>query len=152
MWCGVPLIQAGAPLDFEPIKTEVEYLDGFERLDGPATVALSIGPEGVELKELMPGSRSVMISTESIISARVTGPLKRVGSVETRPSGWLRLKAGGQQPEQHRSALTLRYRDEDGTEISVVFERLDSVGADVLKRIGRTISLLIRLKAEQSSN
>jgi hypothetical protein len=146
IWCGVPVISESGPLDFEPLKAEVEYIEGFERLDGPAPVGLVVGPSGLEIRELMPGTRSILIPIELLVSAGVTGPLRSVGTPPRRSaSGWLRLKANDEPGENRRSALTLKHRL-DGESQTVVFERNDEVGVEVLRRIARTITLLIRLQ------
>jgi hypothetical protein len=144
IWCGVPVIRANQPLNFEPLKAEVEYLDGLERLDGPANVNIIVSPSGVEVSEQMPGTRSILLPVESLISARATGPLRSVGGKpRPSPSGWLRLNAPAPGEEKVRSALTLKY-EMDGEMRELVLERNDSGGADVLRRMARTIESLMR--------
>jgi hypothetical protein len=152
IWCGVPLISDGEPLDFEPLKAEVEYIEGFERLDGPAPVGLVVSPSGVEVREQMPGTRSIQIPIDLLVSASVTGPLRSVGTPPRRSaSGWLRLKSTDESLTKRRSALTLKHRL-DGEIQTVVFERNDEVGGEVLRRIARTIALLIRLGGAQADS
>jgi hypothetical protein len=146
----VPIISEGGPLDFEPLKAEVEYVEGFERLDGPAPVGIVVGPSGVEVRELMPGTRSILIPPGLLVSASVTGPLRSVGTPPRRSaSGWLRLRSNDEPADNRRSALTLKHRL-DGETQTVVFERNDEVGVEVLRRIARTITLLIRLEGTKA--
>src|ERR1051325_11020811 len=67
IWCGVPLIDRGKPSSFDPTRVEIDYLDGIERLDNPAPVKLLISADGLEVTELMPGSRSIKIAAASLI-------------------------------------------------------------------------------------
>ena len=147
IWCGLPLVRPGAAIEFDPIHAEVSYLEGFDRLDGPAPVELVVTPTAVEVHEMMPGTRSIVLPVVSIIAANVTGPLKRVGSPTIKESsGWLRIKGSDQPNDLQRSALTLKYQT-DGEVMSVVFERTDANGLEHLRRIARTIKLLVKVKS-----
>jgi hypothetical protein len=128
----------------------VSYLDGFERLDGPATVELAVGPAGVEIREMMPGTRSILLPLEQITGASVAGPLRSVGSQPRKgSSGWLRLRNTSDQPEAGRVALTLKFREE-GEDRTVVFERDDTGAIDPLRRIARTITMLIKFNSGET--
>jgi hypothetical protein len=143
MWCGLPLHEPGSPISFETIRAEVNYLDGFERLDGPATMELAVSPTGVEIRELMPGTRSILIPVASIVGASVTGPLRTVGSHQRKgTSGWVKLTADDDS-QQGRVALSLKCKLQ-GEDLTVIFEREDKTGLDALSRIARTINLLVR--------
>jgi len=128
------------------MKTEVDYVEGFDRLDGPATVALTIAPDGLEVRELMPGTRTIRIPPESIVSASVTGPLRRVGQ-PSGSTGWLRRKAASGQLPSQRASLSIKYREEGEIKV-VVFERTDAAGMDVIRRFARTIAMLVRKSSE----
>jgi len=145
IWCGVPLVNRESKPDFEPVRAEVEYIEGFERIDGPATVSLTIGPQGIEIKELFPGTRSVVIASDQLLTVSFAGPLRRVGLLRSQKTvGWLRRNTAEKRTRKNRSALTIKY-SEDGETRALVVERSDENGPEVLQRLARTIRLLIRL-------
>src|SRR5262249_25494147 len=115
------------------------------RIDGPATVSLTVSPEGIEIRELFPGTRSVIIGARQLSTVSFAGPLRRVGILNsTRAAGWLRKTGSKKTARRNRSTLTIKYSDEGETRALVV-ERIDEGGPEVLQRLARTIRLLIRL-------
>ncbi|HKY05981.1 MAG TPA: hypothetical protein VJQ56_13885, partial [Blastocatellia bacterium] len=71
LWCGVPLIDEATIEYFQTTEIEVGYLGGIERLDNPCPVKLVVGPSGLEVSEVMPGSRVIKIAPDQLTGARV---------------------------------------------------------------------------------
>ncbi len=123
----------------------------------PAPVRLTISVEGIEVTELMPGSRSEKIEAGSIIEARVVDASAVVEGERVRPRWWwfafgpLALAIPGkQQPDvkQHDYILTIKYRS--GDEIhNAVFHRQDRSGLAVVEGLSRIISTLIQMRTSE---
>src|ERR1051325_9518803 len=73
LWCGAPIVNSPNPPVFEPTQAELDYVKGLERLDDPTPVRLSISESGIEIVEIMPGSRRIVIAAGDVVDARVTG-------------------------------------------------------------------------------
>jgi len=71
IWCGVPITGSGQPTNIATTKVEIGYLDGIDRFEDSGPVRLIISGEGIEVAELIPGSRSVKIPACSVLGARV---------------------------------------------------------------------------------
>jgi hypothetical protein len=159
IWCGLPLVDKGAPGSFEPTRAEVDYLDGIERLDEPLPVRLLINSAGIEVSEQMPGSRSVHIAARSIIDAiTIDGSL----TVDARPERtplwrylilpfgaghFFKRKSEPAKQKQHDYILLIRYSSEGGVR-SAVFHRQDRAGLAVLEGLARIINMLARITKE----
>jgi hypothetical protein len=157
IWCGVPLVDRGAPDRFETTRVEIDYLDGIERLDNPAPVRLVISSEGLEISELMPGSRTFKISAEAIVAATVIDASTTIEGKKVRPR-WLWFALGPfaaavparQMPDEkkHEYILNIKYRvDED--ERNAVFQRADRLGLHALEGLAKIIRVLIKVKSKK---
>lgn len=153
IWCGTPMVEAGTPSSFETTRTEIDYLEGIDRLADPGPVKLSIGPEGIEVTELMPGSRTVRIAAGSIIradaiDASTTGPpaKKRLSLWRTliTPFSWDGWKAEPSEAMAYDYLLAVRYTE--GEEIrNAVFHRQDRAGRAMVEGLARIINMLVKL-------
>ena len=151
IWCGVPLIDRGAPGSFETTRVEIDYVDGIERLDNPVPVRLIISSEGLEISELMPGSRTFKITAEAIIDATVVDASTTIEGKKARP-GWLWFALGPfaakkLPDEKHDYILNITYRV-DEEERNAVFQRSDRLGLHALEGLAKIIRVLIRLREQ----
>jgi hypothetical protein len=151
----MPLINQGDPSSFDATRVEIDYLDGIERLDNPAPVRLTISADGLEVRELMPGSRIVNIEAGSLVQAIVVdGSTITEGKQVRRPLWWLALGPfalivkGKKKPDEkrHDYLLTVKYRA-GGHERNAVFHREDRAGLVVVEGLARIINSLIRMKS-----
>ena len=159
IWCGIPIVDGGSPAIFEATRVEIDYLDGIARLDNPAPVRLVIDSDGIEVSELMPGSRKIKIDAESIISADVIDASVAVESkprriplwrILTAPFGLRGWKDERVETKQHDYMLTIRYKA--GNEImSAVFHRQDRIGLSIVEGLARIINMLVKIKSSRSS-
>jgi hypothetical protein len=159
IWCGSPIIEGGNPISFDATQIEIDYLDGIERLDDPTPVRLRIDSDGVEVCELMPGSRTIRLPAESLIRADVVD-----ASVQVKPKRerriWRKILlfpfgfGGGKDEEvettQYDYVLTIRYKNGDGTR-NAVFHRQDRAGLSIVEGLARIINMLARMKSNSSS-
>ncbi|MGA9767624.1 MAG: hypothetical protein WBV94_01180 [Blastocatellia bacterium] len=160
IWCGIPIIQGGAPLSFDTTRVEIDYLDGIERLDNPAPMRLVINRDGLEISELMPGTRTIRIAAESIIRADVVDASTEVEpkrapfpflKILIFPFGLLLSKKKPTDPKLHDYLLNIRYKA--GGEIrNAVFHRQDRAGLSIVEGLARIINMLVRLQTGKSSD
>jgi hypothetical protein len=160
IWCGSPIVEGGNPISFDPTQIEIEYLDGIERLDDPTPVRLRIDANGVEVTELMPGSRTIRLPAESLIRADVVDASVVVEPTRERRPLWKMLllpftfASGGEgeivEMTQYDYVLTIRYKNGDGTR-NAVFHRQDRAGLSIVEGLARIINMLARLKSNSSS-
>lgn len=154
LWCGVPIIDGAGSPRFETTKVELEYLGGIERLDDPTPVKLIISIEGIELTEIMPGSRMVAISASAIIGAQVVdASTKEEGGHAPRPWYWWIMlgpfamavkRRKLPDVKKHDYLLTIKYKE--GDEIrNAVFHREDSVGLTMVTGLAKIINSVARL-------
>ena len=156
LWCGAPLINSPLPPVFEPTQAELDYVGGIERLDDPTPVRLAISEAGIEIVEIMPGSRKILIPAAAVIDARVTGAGGPT-PVKTKPQPWwVRLgrsvsrKSRRPQMSAEESpdyTLTIRYQ-EDGEERSAVFKRSGGAGLSMIRGVARSVASLVRIRVE----
>jgi hypothetical protein len=160
IWCGVPIVDRGAPEDFAPTRIEIDYLDGIERFDDSATVRMVISRDGIEISETVPGSRKFKIPAGSIIEATVVDGSTIVEGKRARPSPWWWLALGpfalavpGKKTpdtKNHDYLLAIKYKE--GTEIrTAVFHREDRAGLPVVEGLARIVRTLVRLQSEGSN-
>lgn len=157
IWCGVPIVDRGAPEEFAATKIEIDYLDGIERLDDAATVRMVISRDGIEISETVPGSRKFKISASSIIDANVVDGSTVVEGKRVR-SGWWWLALGpfavfvpgkkAPDTKKHDYLLTIRYKEGSETR-TAVFHREDRSGLPVVEGLARIVRTLVRLHAER---
>lgn len=148
----MPVIISESPLSFEATRIEIGYLDGIERLDNPTPVFLEINAEGIEVTELMPGSRSIKIAAGELIEAKA---FDASVAVENRRTSWLRAalrpflspsaRRAQSQIKKHDYVLTIKYRCDDEIR-NAVFRREDEGGFAVIENLSRIIAMLIELK------
>lgn len=156
IWCGMPVILSESPIRFDATRVEIGYLSGIERLDGPAPVSLEVNAEGVEVAELLPGSRVVKIAAEDLIEVKALG-----GHIaQDKPRQHERkfgfsvralvpfLKRAESRTNKREFLLTINYRFDDETR-SAVFQSQDAGGAVQVEKLSRVIAMLIELKRGQ---
>jgi hypothetical protein len=159
IWCGVPITDRVKPAKFDATRVEIDYLDGIERLDNPAPVKLIISGDGIEVTELMPGSRSIKIAATSLIQASVVDGSTIVEGKRVRSPWWwlalgpLAVVIRGKKKEDVKKydyLLTIKYKA-GGEERNAVFHREDRVGLTMLDGLARIINMLVRMKSGESS-
>jgi hypothetical protein len=154
IWCGVPLVDGGTPAAFDTTRVEIDYLDGIERLDDPGPVRLVIDSDGIEVSELMPGSRKIRIAAESLIGADAIDASTEIEPRPRRRPLWLKLIVpfglGGRgerppDPKRHDYMLTVRYKAGDEVR-SAVFHRQDRAGLSMVEGLARIINMLVKMR------
>jgi hypothetical protein len=152
IWCGLPVTGASLGGDFEITRIEIEYLGGIDRLDDPAPVKLAVGPAGIEIHEIIPGSRNVKIAADQILDAKVEDASTFVeGKRKRRPLWWYLIwPLGSPLPSEkpadtkkHDYILTITYEAE-GDVRKAAFRREDRLGLSLLNGLARIIALLVR--------
>lgn len=156
LWCGAPIIDGPTPPVFEPTQAELDYVGGIERLDDPTPVRLAISEAGIEIIEIMPGSRKILIPAAALVDARVTGAGGPTQEKTTTRPWWLRfgrsVSRKSRRTEEHRDetpdyTLTIRYQ-EGGEERSAVFHRRGGAGLLMVQGLTRSVASLVRLRVK----
>ncbi len=152
LWCGVPLQQGASPGKFEATQVEIDYLGGIERLNDPMAVKLVINTSGIEVSEIIPGSRKITIPAAALIETRVVDATTIVEGKRVRSKWWwvalgpLALMVRGKKlPDtiKHDYILTIKFRS--GQEVSnAVFHREDRLGLSLVNGLARIITSLIQ--------
>ncbi len=161
IWCGIPIVHGGTPANFDTTRVEIDYLDGIERLDNPAPVRLVIDRQGIEVNELMPGTRTIRIGAKSLIRADVVDASTEIEPTTARfpvwkiiifPFGlWRRKRDKALETKRHDYLLNIRYRA--GDEIrNAVFNRQDRAGLAIVEGLARIINMLVRIESGRSSD
>ena len=151
LWCGAPIVNAPHPPVFEPTQAELDYVGGLERLDDPTPVRLAISESGIEIVEIMPGSRRIVIDAADVVDARVTGAGTSSSEETARQPWWHRLgrsvfrRPGGSPDQEH--TLTIRYR-ESGEVLNAVFNRRGGAGLSMMQGLARSVASMVRLRVE----
>jgi hypothetical protein len=155
IWCGVPLSGAIKTGNIDTTRVEIGYLDGLDRFEDAGPVRLSISAEGIEIAELIPGSRSLKIPASSILGASVVDASTMTqGKRGRRPVwSWLALGPlallfpGKRTPDikVHDYILTIRYRAGDEVR-NAVFHREDRVGLLVVEKLAYIVAALATQK------
>lgn len=154
IWCGVPMFNGGTAGAVPTTRVEVGYLDGIERFEDAEPVRLIISAEGIEVSELIPGTRSVKIPASSILEANHVDASTMIEDKRARPKRWwLTLGTGGfsrtdknvPEVKAHDYILTIKYRDGDETR-TAVFHREDAAGLAVVEGLARIVTSLARRK------
>lgn len=152
IWCGLPIAGESLTGDFDITRIEIEYLGGIDRLTDPAPVKLVIGPGGIEINEIIPGSRHIKIDAEQIVNAQVEDASSIIEEKPKRMPWWWYIirPLGSAAPQQivqdtkkHDYILTIRYKEE-GEIKEAVFHRGDKLGLSLLNGLARIIALLVR--------
>ena len=149
IWCGIPIVHGGTPISFDTTRVEIDYLDGIERLDNPAPMRLVIDRNGVEVNELMPGTRTIRIAAESLIRADVIDGSTEIEPKRKRRALWkilifpfgLLIRSKNKPPETRRHDYILNIRYKVGGEIrNAVFHRQDRSGLHMVEGLARIIN------------
>ncbi len=152
IYCAVPISGEGSPRLFEAISLELEYLSGIERLEDPMPVRLIVTNEGVEVRELMPGTRTAKIAANSLIEAQAVDASTTENEIVNR--SWWQIITTPLSALRHHPVrvtnrtdyfLTIRYRVADEIR-SAVFHREDRAAPSLVETAARCISLLIERK------
>jgi len=146
MWCEANL-SGPTSTEIDTTTLEVDYVSGIERLDNPGPVRMIISSEGIEIAEILPGSRSFKIPAVSIIEVNVTASSVTTDSKE-RP-WWRRITGSlkdastndGSDSVQGDYVFTVRY-ERDNEEGTIVFRRYDPNGNMPIWRIADTLARL----------
>jgi HSP20 family molecular chaperone IbpA len=139
IWCGAPMGSAQA---FQKIRVELGYVEGIERFEDAAPVRLTVDLDGVEVTEIMPGTRSQRIPVESIVEANVRVSGRQQESSGDK-SGWWRR--GSSRAKERAYILTVRFRSDDAVS-DAVFQREDDEGFTAIQSLARAIRLIVRLR------
>ena len=152
IWCGAPVINGSVSGTIETTRVEIGYLDGIERFEDAGPVRLIITGEGIEVAELIPGTRSVKISSSSILEATVVDASTMIEGKRVRPRWWWMALGplawvipGRKTPDvkEHDYILTIRYKTGNETR-NAVFHREDRVGLAVVEGLARIVTSLAR--------
>lgn len=152
IWCGAALTGESQPGKLESTRVDIGYLDGIERFDDAGPVRLIISEEGIEVTEVVPGSRSFKISVDSVLGANVVDASTMVKGKRVRPTWWwlalgpLAVFVPGKQTpdtKEHDYILTIRYRS--GNEVrNAVFHREDRSGLALVEGLARIVASIVR--------
>ena len=154
IWCGVAFSDEARSGKLETTRVEIGYLDGIDRLEDAGPVRLIISGDGIEVAELIPGSRSVKIPASSILDANVVDASTLLEGKRVRPAWWwLALGPfalafqGRKTPDikNHDYILAIRYKAANEVH-TAVFHREDRVGLAVVEGLARIVSMLARKK------
>ncbi|HKA16702.1 MAG TPA: hypothetical protein VKN18_00160 [Blastocatellia bacterium] len=146
IWCEANL-SGSSSTEIDTTTLEVDYVSGIDRLDNPGPVRMVISSEGIEIAEILPGSRSFKIPTASIIEVNVA-----VSSVTTEAKErpwWRRVTGSLKEASTNDSSdsapedfvFTVRY-ERDNEEGTMVFRRYDPNGIMPVWRIADTLGRL----------
>lgn len=161
IWCGIPIVQGGTPISFDTTRVEIDYIDGIERLENPAPVRLVIDSQGIEVNELMPGTRTIRIDAASLIRADVVDASTEIEPKRKSFPFWkliifpfgllIRKRDKALETKRHDYLLNIRYKA--GGEIrNVVFQRQDRAGLSIVEGLARIINMLVKIKSGRSSD
>jgi hypothetical protein len=146
------MLNGGAVGAVPTSRVEIGYLGGIDRFEDAEPVRLIINADGIEVSELVPGTRSVRIPASSILEASVADGSTMIEDNRARPKRWwltFRPNAFSQKgkiaPEvkSHDYILTIKYRDGDETR-TAVFHREDVGGLAVVEGLARILTSLAR--------
>lgn len=154
IWCGVPISNVGVAGAIATTRVELGYLDGIDRFEDAGPVRLIISAEGIEITEVIPGTRSVKIAASAIreanaVDASTMKEGKRVRSnwwwLALGPGALLIPRRGTPEVKEHDYILTIKYLDGDETR-NAVFHHENRAGLAVVEGIARIVTSLARRK------
>ena len=148
LWCGFPIFKGDAAGAIEKTRVEIGYLDGITRFEDPASVRLTISNEGVEVAEVLPGTRSFKIPASSIIEANWADASTVNEQPQVRQKRRWFSRAKSPEVKVHDYILAIKYKDGDETR-TAVFHRQDRDGLAVIERLARIVRSLIRRHGER---
>lgn len=152
LWCGVP-IEAGSALPIiGTTGVDIGYLDGIDAFEDAQTVRLTINASGIEVADLIPGTRSVKIPASQILEANFVDASTMIKGRRVRSRWWwlalgpaALLVPGRRTPntKSHDYILTIKYKA--GEKVSnAVFHREDRAGLAVIEGLARIVSSLTK--------
>ena len=141
---------------FTTTTVELDYLDGIERLDNPEPLRVRISAAGVQVEEILPGSRKSLIPADALIAAEVTDATVVIEK-EKKPARWAWLWLGSRSRSadeadrevRHDYILTIRYHA-DGEVRTAVFHREDGPGKTCVTNVAKTLNALITSRRKDS--
>jgi hypothetical protein len=151
LWCGAQFQDATSATNAAILQAEFTYLGGFDRLDSPQPVTLRVTSEGVEIREMMPGTRTVQIPAAAILEARVVRNIDKVRVDEAIP-WWRKLFFDDETNQKNlrkkeeilrEYIVTMRYRSEDKI-LNVAFRRDDDMAAVSAEKLAKTINSILK--------
>ena len=162
IWCGVPMFNREAVGYAETTRVEIGYLDGIERLKDAAPVRLTISIEGVEVVELIPGTRSVKIPASSILETNCVDASAMIEDNVASPLRWSllrgltkvflpRTRTKSSAVKLHDYLFTIKYQDGEETH-TAVFHREDRTGLAVVEGLVRIVTSLIRKSSAEDKS
>jgi len=148
IWCSVPISEDAARRS-ETKSVELDYLEGIDRFDDAGPVRLIVSSEGIEVLELMPGSRSVKIPADCILETRVEDSLASHNGDDSK--SWKRLlkvssasaSRSTASSAKRQSVLKIKYRIDDEIR-EAVFCRDDPPGASAVAGVAKIMSTLAK--------
>jgi hypothetical protein len=117
-------------------------------------VRLIVSSEGIEVAELIPGTRSFKIPARSVLGANVVdASTKKAGKRKRSTWWWLALGPaallvpGKKAPDikLHDYILTIKYKGEEDVR-NAVFHREDRAGLAIVEGLARIVMLLAQQK------
>jgi hypothetical protein len=159
IWCGLPIVDETGAVRLETTRVEIGYLDGIDRFEDAGPVRLIIGKDGIEVAELIPGSRSFKIPASAILGASVVDASTIVEGKRVRSTwSWLAIGPlayflpGKKTPDviEHDYILSIRYQA-GSEERYAVFQREDRSGLAVVEGLARILTMLARQTGHQDS-
>ena len=159
IWCGAPTTGGSTVGTIETTLVEIGYLDGIDRFEDAGPVRLIISAEGIEVAELIPGTRSVKISASSILEASVVDASTMIEGKRVRSKWWwlalgpiALLIPGKKTPDvkEHDYILTIKYKARNESR-NAVFHHEERVGLSVVEGLARIVTALARQNRKGAS-
>jgi hypothetical protein len=127
IWCAAYLDDSTST-KVETKTLEVDYVSGIDRLDNPGPVRMVISSEGIEIVEILPGSRSIKIPAASIIEVNVSAP--NIVTQPTKRPWWRSITRSSRESSTNDSnesahgeyVFTVKY-EQDNQVGTIVFRR-----------------------------
>ena len=143
----VPVNSESRPGRSRPVTSITE-----KRLDSE----LRISAAGVQVEEILPGSRKSLIPADALIAAEVTDATVVIEK-EKKPARWAWLWLGSRSRSadeadrevRHDYILTIRYHA-DGEVRTAVFHREDGPGKTCVTNVAKTLNALITSRRKDS--
>ena len=150
IWCDAQIFEGATVEAFDTTTVDAEYVEGIERLNEAGPVRLVFSSEGIEIVEILPGSRTVKIPARSILEASVAHliePEKPTEQTRWRNAiGQFRVAFRRPMDNGEKACdyiITIKY--EDGDEMrTAVFKRSDHHGLVLARRLAGILETLTR--------
>ena len=149
IWCGAPMSEVLGEGHIHATSVEIGYVEGIDRFDDAGPVRLIVSAGGIEVFELMPGSRSIRIPADCVLETRVRHS-RASHNGRTESKSWKRLlkvASTGEtsEPVKRHSVLTIKYRINDGHR-QAVFYRDDPNARVALESLAKALAKLVRAR------